>query len=185
MAFWKQSAANPKRNYRWLVSFGDSTNTIKWWAKTANVPSFDVSEVEHNFLDNKYYYPGRVSWTEITVTLVDPAGDPVDTVSETLELITKSGYNIKDNPNGSQSINGTISKNAAVGAGLGNFTLNVLDENGRGIENWTLHNAFIKAAKFGDLDYSNDELRTIELTIRYDWANCEFGNGAADFFPDD
>ena len=181
MSFWKNSSSQPKRNYRWLVSFGSGAGPIqepiKWWAKTVNVPSFDVSEVEHNFLDNKYYYPGRVSWTEITLTLVDPAGDPVDTVAETLNLLSLSGYKIKDNPNGGAGTNATISKNQATQAGLGDLMIEVLDPNGTAIETWNLNNVFIKAAKFGDLDYSNDELRTIEMTIRYDWAHCTLSGG--------
>ena len=36
-----------------------------------------------------------------------------------------------------------------------------------------MNNPFIKSAKFGDMDYSNDELRTVEMSIRYDWATCE------------
>jgi len=53
------------------------------------------------------------------------------------------------------------------------------------LETWALWNAWVKSAKYGDLDYSNDELRTVELTIRYDWAECDFGtkNAANDFNP--
>ncbi len=40
-----------------------------------------------------------------------------------------------------------------------------------------MQNAFIKSAKFGDLDYSNDELKTVELTLRYDWAICTTASG--------
>ena len=39
-----------------------------------------------------------------------------------------------------------------------------------------LQQPFIKSAKFGDLDYSNEDLRTVDLTIRYDWASCTFPN---------
>ena len=38
------------------------------------------------------------------------------------------------------------------------------------IETWKLINPFIKSVKYGDLDYSNDELIEIELGLRYDWA---------------
>ena len=101
MSFWKNSSSQPKRNYRWLVSFGS----------------------------------------------------------------------------GPASANTTISKNQATQAGLGDLMIEVLDPNGTAIETWNLNNVFIKAAKFGDLDYSNDELRTIEMTIRYDWAHCTLSGG--------
>ena len=35
---------------------------------------------------------------------------------------------------------------------------------------WVLKNAWVQAAKFGDLDYSGEELLNVELTMKYDWA---------------
>ena len=60
MTFWSEAALQPKRNFRWLLRFGDGggNEEIVWWAKTVTVPSYDVSETEHDFMDNKYYYPG-------------------------------------------------------------------------------------------------------------------------------
>ena len=40
------------------------------------------------------------------------------------------------------------------------------------LEEWNLHNAFITSAKFGDFDYSSEDMREIELTFKYDWASC-------------
>ena len=41
------------------------------------------------------------------------------------------------------------------------------------VEEWKLNNPFVKSAKWGDLDYSNDELKQIDMVIRYDWASLE------------
>ena len=60
MAFWSTNSVEPKRNFRFQVEItGLSGNSVLWWAKTVTTPSFDVSEVEHDHLDNKYYFPGR------------------------------------------------------------------------------------------------------------------------------
>ena len=171
MTFWSNSNATPKRNYRWQLTIGgfDDHNLV-WWAKTVNVPSFDVSEVEHNYFDNKYYFPGRVSWSEIEVTLVDPVSP--DAAGLTLQILERAGYNVP----ATKGPKDTISKSKSTSSGLGDVTIDLfaadVDNSGTPIESWTLQNAFIKAAKFGDLDYSNDELRTISLTLRYDWAVC-------------
>ena len=170
MAFWTDTATSPKRNFRWKITFDDR---IAWWAKTTNTPSYEVSEIEHNFMDNKYYYPGRVSWNEINLTLVDPAGNPVDVVQQTLNMLSLSGYNIK-NANG---VGGYITKDKAVRQGMKQLVIDILDGDGKTIESWTLKNPFIKSAKYGDLDYSNDELRTVEMQIRYDWAICTVNSG--------
>ena len=63
MPFWGENYTggdikDPKRKFRFRVDFqglGEG-NSFLWWAKTVTVPSYDVSEVEHNFYDNKFYY---------------------------------------------------------------------------------------------------------------------------------
>ena len=137
-----------------------------WWAKTATTPGYDVTEVTHDFLDNKYYYPGRVTWTEVTLTLVDPVSP--DAVGQTNALLEAMGYVIP----ATDATLSTMSKSAAKEA-LGNIVIQVLDADGEARETWTLQNPFIKSVKYGDLDYANDELRTITMGIRYDWATCE------------
>jgi hypothetical protein len=98
MSFWSTNNVEPKRNFRFLVQFtglgdlgqGLGGEDVLWWAKTVTTPSFDVSEVSHDFLDNKYYYPGRVTWNEVSMTLVDPVSP--DAVGQTNALLEAMGY---------------------------------------------------------------------------------------------
>jgi len=171
MAFWSQNNVEPKRNFRFKVEItGLEENSVLWWAKTVTTPSFDVSETEHNFLDNKYYFPGRVTWNEVSLSLVDPIS--VDAVQLTNSLIEGANYQVPSNIPASEGDFSTMSKKAATGE-LGQVIITILDASGKNIEQWTLNNAFLKSAKYGDLDYSNDDLRSVELTIRYDWATCD------------
>ena len=175
MTFWSEATLQPKRNFRWLLRFGDGSGNeeIVWWAKTVTVPSYDVSETEHDFMDNKYYYPGRVTWSEISMTLVDPVSP--DATGRTLKILNDSGYKVKQKDElGNNAGRTTISKKNATGA-LGTIRMELLTADGEMLETWSVVNAFIKSAKYGDLDYSNDELRTIEMTVRYDYAECIFG----------
>ena len=41
------------------------------------------------------------------------------------------------------------------------------------LEKWILNNAWVESVNFSDLDYDSDELSTIEMTIRFDWAELE------------
>lgn len=68
----------------------------------------------------------------------------------------------------------TISKNRSINAGLADIKIEILKSDGAVVEQWTLNQPWIKSAKFGDLDYSNEDLRSVDLTIRYDWASCVF-----------
>ena len=67
----------------------------------------------------------------------------------------------------------TISKEESVAA-LGSIVKIKQVEHRGGenaiVEEWELWNPWIKEAKFGDLDYSDDGLVEVELTLRYDWA---------------
>jgi len=174
MAFWSTNDVEPKRNFRFQVEItGLGTNSVLWWAKTVTTPAFDVTEVEHNHLDNKYYFPGRVSWNEVSLTLVDPIS--VDAVALTNELLESSGYVIPSQPPADPANLSTISK-AKSTAAVGDVIISILTADGNVIEQWTLRSAFIKSAKYGDLDYSSDDLRTVEMTFRYDWATCDSSN---------
>ena len=186
--FWTDGSAEPKRNFRWLVTFNgagtDSGNGnvtgVLWFAKNVTSPSFNVTSVTHDFLDNKYYYPGRVEWQTISLTLVDPVSP--DAVGFVNQILTATGYNIK-NSNAGIGDAKTISKKGATDAGLKNLQIDILNADGDSLEKWELQNPFIESAKFGDLDYTNDDLRTVELTIKYDWATCTIGGtSGTEFF---
>ena len=187
--FWTDGSAEPKRNYRWLVTFnGNGTESgngtvagVLWFAKNVTSPSFNVTSVTHDFLDNKYYYPGRVEWQTISLTLVDPVSP--DAVGFVNQILTATGYNIK-NSNVDIGAAKTISKKGATDAGLKNLQIDILNADGASLEKWELQNPFIESAKFGDLDYTNDDLRTVELTIKNDWATCTIAgeNSDKEFF---
>jgi hypothetical protein len=169
MAFWSQNDVEPKRNFRFQVQITNLAdgNDVLWWAKTVTTPAFDVAEVTHDHLDNKYKFPGRVTWQDVSLTLVDPIS--VDAVSLTNELVINSGYAV---PSGYNTNLKTISKKKAV-ASIGDVVISIMNADGAPIEVWTLRNPFIKSAKYGDLAYDNDELRTVDITLAYDWAICD------------
>jgi hypothetical protein len=35
-------------------------------------PSYTISENPHQFFNHTFYYPGRITWNTISLTLVDP-----------------------------------------------------------------------------------------------------------------
>ena len=48
--------------------------------------------------------------------------------------------------------------------------IEMLDPTGVAVSKWILKNAFITDANFGELDYGNDDLATIQVTLQYDYA---------------
>ena len=174
--FWSDAAIESKRKYRFLLSFN---GVPQWIVKTTGKPNFTVTESEHSFINYKFYYPGRLEWEEISMTLVDPV-DP-DASGTMLKLIQQSGYVPPHNfLNATQTLNSpgvengkvvTFSKKRSVDAVGGRVFIHTIDENGTPLETWSLYNPWIKSVNFGDLDYEADDLVNVELTMRYDWAD--------------
>ena len=178
--FWSDAAIEPKRKYRFLLSFN---GIPQWIVKTTGKPNFSVTESEHSFINYKFYYPGRLEWDEISMTLVDPV-DP-DASKTMTDLMLLSGYvpphQFLNDPleRGAASNVVTFSKQRATSAVGGRVFIHTINEDGAPIETWTLYNPWIKSVNFGDLDYESDDLVNVELTMRYDWANLET-RGAVD-----
>lgn len=167
--FWTDRHLEPKRNYRFVIDIpGMGPGSARFYAKKVGKPQIDVSEQEHKYLNHSFYYPGRVTWSDITAVFVDPVNP--DASQNLSAIIEASGYVIPRGPNDLT----TMSKAAAV-TSLGDVIIEQYDDVRNGaaaglIERWVLKNAWIKSVKFSELDYDNEDLSTAEVTFRYDWA---------------
>lgn len=172
MAFWSNGTGDePKRAYRWILDIGGiAAYTIKKVSK----PSFTISESSHQFLNHTYYYPGRTEWSTVSFTLVDPV-DP-DMAAKLLTVIKESGYQPIDRDTIGNGQLATMNKKSALKA-IGEPKIQQLDEKGEPVEIWTLHNAWIKDVKFGELDYSSDDMVELQVEMRYDYATHSSGFG--------
>ncbi len=183
MPFWSENFGedrtkkDPKRNFRFIVEFGGVNaaqgGAVAWYAKTAAKPSFAIANAEHKYLNHTFYYPAGVTWSPVSITMVDPV-DP-DMSATFSDIITQGGYA----PPTDQNSLGTISKAKATSA-LGAVTITQIDSDGNPIEKWTLWNPFIEDIKYGEsLDYGNAELTEISISLRYDWARIETANDSS------
>ena len=187
MGFWNdQEKFETKRAFRWVAIFN---KVSPWTIKSISKPSLSVSETSHRFMNHTYYYPGRVEWSTIDLSLVDPLSS--DATKTILHMIESAGYN----PNiDEQSTYKTVSKTKATSA-LNNLEIRQLDADGTVIERWTLKHPWVKDVKFGNLSYDSDDLIDLNLTIRFDWCKVWTKNsgfsldggtvGRDDNFPSD
>jgi len=58
----------------------------------------------------------------------------------------------------------------AVPTDANDFQITQLNDDGKAFRTWTLVNSFIKSINYGDLDYSSDDLVSIEIVVGYDYA---------------
>jgi hypothetical protein len=164
MAFWTESTLEPLRKFRFQIQFGDET---MWYAKTVTQPSPEVSVSEHQLINHKIKYPGIVTWNDIDITIVDlPTGDDFLPTKgqELLDSLRMNGYSPLPPSKGEDGIR----KNQYNGEK--DFVISKIDADGNTLETWNLKNPFIKSIKYGDLDYSSDELLEITITVAYDSA---------------
>jgi len=188
--FWSSDFADtaspitdPKRKFRFMVTMTNlatadssiSTNQM-WYAKAVTKPSFQIATTEHKYLNHTFFYPGTVTWQDVTLTLVDPQSP--DVASAFGGLMAAAGYAVPASPDGLV----TMTKSSMAGA-VGSVIISQLNGEGDPIEAWTLKNALITEMKFGDLEYGADDLTELTLTLKYDWAEIDADNdGTNDYF---
>tara|TARA_R110002110_G_scaffold206193_1_gene418389 strand:- start:9898 stop:10506 length:609 start_codon:yes stop_codon:yes gene_type:complete len=180
MAFWNLASSEPRRQHRFLLSIPLLEGYEQYLAKTVTKPAYTISETEHKFLGNTYYYPGAVTWDPVTVQLVN-AVNPDGNLS-LYKALYNSGYLSPDQAADVFGINalglgaGTPNKMNALGS-LGSIIITEINGDGGTIGTWQLNNPWLTNVKFGDLDYSGEDLLNIDMTIRYDWASYGSGDG--------
>lgn len=183
MPFWSKDHSedrtldDPKRKFRFKVEFqginSPQGGALMWYAKTVSKPSFQISSAEHKYLNHTFYYPGSVTWQEVSLTLVDPVNP--DMAATLSDIIVAGGYSPPSN-----ALDLVSMSKAKASSALGNVIITQLDSDGKALETWTLWNSFITELKFGDLEYGADDLTELSVTLKYDWARIETrGNSVA------
>ena len=171
--FWNQASLEPKRQFRWLLYIAGMPQFI---VKDVKKPSFDVAATTHTFLNYDFHYPGKVTWTDITVTIVDPVQP--DSAASLVKILENSGYVYPDRFTSQPNEPKTISKKAMVDSlgqqiRLVQFGANTGEQVENVIESWVINNPIITNVDFGQLSYGAEELVDIGMTIKYDWAHLE------------
>ena len=179
MAFWNNAAIETKRSHRFLLQFelpGGTTTQI--YAKKAAKPAFEVGETPHKFLGNTYYYPGAVTWQDVAVTLVNAATPDFDALLQI--LLESSGYVNPDNVSSTGNVDngGTVNKFNATLA-LGSVLIKEIDGDNNPLGYYELHNAWVKTVNYSELNYDSEDLMTVDVTFRYDWATYRTGESVA------
>lgn len=163
--FWSQSNLEPKRKFRYLLYFAGMP---QFMAKSVSKPSFQVASTQHSFLQHNFNFPGRITWQDVSLTLVDPIQP--DATRTLYEMIKTAGYVLPPDVL-NQGGTATITKEA-MAAMLNPVRIDTIGAGGADniIESWALNNVQISSVNFDTLDYSSDELLNIQITLKYDWA---------------
>jgi hypothetical protein len=148
-----------KRKFRYTFSVQPLCGTgdiDPWFVKVASRPNLSIDETELNFLNEKMWIPGKVSYETMTVTYIDVA--PTEPASANLYRWLGTVYQFWQPQ---RRMGSNVSQYGAAAQ------LMLYDPCGRPIERWDFADMWPQAVNFGDLDNSSSDTVDIELTLRY------------------
>ena len=144
----------PKVSFRFLMTIAGIPSYI---IKAAAMPNLDNGQINIDFNNTDFKVKAKSRWQNIQVTLYDPV-----------------------DPSGAKAVHDWIKIHHNSQSGVDGFafseykkdlTLQAMDPKVSAVETWTLYGAYIKTSNWGQMDWSTDEAKTIELEIAYDYAN--------------
>tara|TARA_B100000927_G_scaffold289815_1_gene287174 strand:+ start:4134 stop:4709 length:576 start_codon:yes stop_codon:yes gene_type:complete len=168
-SFWSEPGLEPKRKFRYLLYFAGMPQFI---AKSVSKPSFQVGSTQHSYLQHNFNFPGRVTWQDVSITIVDPIQP--DSTSTLYKIIQDAGYVLPPNVTNDELGGARTITKADMVAALGpTVRIDTIGSGGSSevLESWILNNPQITSVNFDTLDYSSDELLNIQIGIKYDWAS--------------
>lgn len=158
-----------KRKFRWTFEIEFCCNSVdgspprtvaKEFVKLGARPNIEIEETEINYLNGKFWIPGKATWQTITVTYFDVGGSGLGQVStQSLFAWIATIYDIT-NPFQLQ-----MNSKPDCYEGVGRLVL--YDGCGFPMEVWILRKMWPTGVNWGDLDMSSSEEVTVELTLRY------------------
>jgi len=143
----------PKRVNRFIVRFPSSLGINEWYITSAARPSAKINSVAIPFLNTSTYVAGRLEWEEIRLTFKDPIGPSAS--QELMEWFRLHA----------ESVTGRMGYAAGYKKDI---ELEMLDPTGVVVEKWILQGCFITNLNFNELDYSRDDLASIQCSLRMD-----------------
>ena len=183
--FWLNPTFEPKRQFRFLVQMSLNGQDLTFLAKSAGRPNYSISENPHQFFNHTFYYPGRVTWETVDITLVDP----VQPNGAELLYNYLANIGVQVPTSFTAAVGTTITKDSATSA-LGDIKIQEIATPAGGgntsvIEGeWKLINAFFTSVNFGDHSYDSEDMVEISLTVRYDWAEYSLQNRNSQLDPE-
>lgn len=163
-----RGVAQPKLKNRWRVVFSqiggpvDSRNLTMQAVKVTR-PKLTFGEVEMHRYNSRAWVATKHEWDTCSLTVEDDISNGASSIiqsqidSQQLLVSPGSGPWLATAPEGSRYKFAT--------------RLELLDGGVTVLETWHLEGCWIKDVDYGDMDYSNGDQMTIDITIRFDHAH--------------
>tara|TARA_Y100000310_G_scaffold341822_1_gene442298 strand:+ start:226 stop:849 length:624 start_codon:yes stop_codon:yes gene_type:complete len=179
------SPFEPKRKFRWLVSFSSIGEEASFMATSINKPSTTNEVHKHDFLNHEFKFPTKIKWDTVTVKLIDSF--QANMGSKFYNLMRGAGYRQPEGFN--ESLTGMTKASMATSVGtvyirqLDGGVVQPLDSSKMGDdpdptfhpggirEQWELVNGIITSVKFGEgMTYAENGIVEVDVSLEYDFA---------------
>lgn len=145
----------PILSYHFQVMFSTlNEGEFVTYAKGLTLPSMTNNPIKVDYGNTYMHLKGKTFWNPITMTFY--ALSKPTTTNKLWDYINKH-QTIKDG------------KDAFKSDYIGDIQLALLNPDETQVGTWKLINAFISEISFGDMDWSNEEIVTPEITFVYDY----------------
>jgi len=150
-----------KRKFRWLFYIdgvvGEGANMLP--PDKGSRPSLSFKEMDAQHINETIYFAGKPEWKPIQLTLFD-----LKTSENPVFKWLKNQYDTCGDKGDWKRPGGNWKRTVNI---------ELYDGCGNSIERWVVRNAWPNNIEWGDLDMSQNEYVTVELTLRYDRAWIE------------
>lgn len=156
--------AETKRKHRWIFRVfwegqvaGIAESSV--YLQTAQRPHAVIEEAVMHHDEEQAYYAGKYHWEPLSLVFYDVAG---------LEGTPDSSQAIYDWLNAVVEVSqATVS---APSVYKKECQLDMTDGQGEALERWTIYNCWPIDVNWNDLDYTNTEIQTIDVSMKFDRA---------------
>jgi len=153
------STIESRRKHRWVFdTLGDNgpTNT-RVYLQNAQRPHVVAEEVVMHHNQEQVYFAGKHRWEPITLVFYDVSGGGDDASEEVWDWFNS----VVEVPQANVAVPSEYKKTAR---------LQMLKGDGDPNETWKLFNSWPIDVNWNDLDYTNTEIQTIDVQMKYDRA---------------
>jgi hypothetical protein len=169
-----------KRKFRWMLRIqGMSGDTMAVLPPLRGArPDLEFKDIEVPHMIEDVFIPGKPTWKPINLVLYDICikGAHKHPIWEWILMIydpssPNGGYYgpILDSSSSNSILGGSFKRDA---------NLELYSGCGDIVEKWTFQNAYPSQVNFGELDMSNAEVITCDVTLKYDRAYLTLANNA-------
>lgn len=171
-----------KRKFRWTLTlrpYCQNGGTIpEVFIKTAKRPNIEIGETQIDFLNGRMFIPGKATWNEMEVTLMDISDSSGNLQNSSVYNWLATVYSFYD-PD-SLWMSGRVGGPTTTGYGC-QANIYTYDGSGNALEEWILEQAWPKNIDFGELSYESEDTLDITLTLRY--ATAKYQSYCPQFTP--